>query len=77
MEEVLGGIVLGVVMGVIGVYCIKRMIYDGVLVVTITIIFCYAIYLAAEFSSLRVSGIISLAVFSLYMNAFGKTWLFG
>jgi hypothetical protein len=64
-------------MGVIGVYCIKRMIYDGVLVVAIMIIFCYTIYLTAEFSTLRVSGIISLAAFSLYMNAFGKTWLFG
>jgi hypothetical protein len=53
------------------------MIYDGVLVVAIMIIFCYTIYLAAEFSTIRVSGIISLAVYSLYMNAFGKTWLFG
>lgn len=53
------------------------MIYDGILVVTLMAIFCYSIYLVAEFSTLRISGIISLAIFGLYMNAFGKTWLFG
>jgi hypothetical protein len=53
------------------------MIYDGPLVVTLLVIFCYSIYLTAEYSGFRISGIISLTVFSLYMNAFGKTWLFG
>lgn len=53
------------------------MIYDGIQVVTLMVIFCYAIYLIAEFSFLRVSGIISVVVYALYMNAFGKTWLFG
>ncbi len=77
LEYVLGGIAFGVVAGVIAVYCIKRMIYDGPLVVTLIVIFTYSIYLTAEYSSFRISGIISLTVFSLYMNAFGKTWLFG
>lgn len=53
------------------------MIYDGILVVTLIVIFTYAVYLFAEFSTIPFSGIISLAVFALYMNAFGKTWLFG
>lgn len=75
--EVGGGILLGVTVGVIAVYCIKRMIYDGILVVTLMVIFTYSIYLFAEFSTFRISGITSLAVFALYMNAFGKTWLFG
>jgi len=77
LEEVLGGIIFGVITGFIAVYCIKRMIYDGILVVTLLAIFCYSIYLIAEFSKVRISGIISLAIFGLYMNAFGKTWLFG
>jgi hypothetical protein len=64
-------------MGAIMVYCIKRMIYDGPLVVTLIIIFSYTIYLTAEYSTLKISGIISLTIFSLYMNAFGKTELFG
>lgn len=77
LEYVLGGIVFGVVAGSIAVYCIKRMIYDGPLAVTLMVIFTYSIYLIAEYSAFRISGIISLSVFSLYMNAFGKTWLFG
>lgn len=68
---------MGVIAGIIVVYCIKRMIYDGPLVVTLIVIFTYSVYLIAEYSNFKVSGIISLSVFSLYMNAFGKTWLFG
>jgi NhaP-type Na+/H+ or K+/H+ antiporter len=76
-EYTVGGIIFGVVAGAIAVYCIKRMIYDGPLAVTLMVIFTYSIYLIAEYSAFRISGIISLSVFSLYMNAFGKTWLFG
>ena len=75
--EVGGGVILGVTFGLVAVYCIKRMIYDGILVVTIMVIFTYTIYLLAEFSTFKVSGIVSLAVFALYMNAFGKTRIFG
>lgn len=75
--EVGGGILVGVILGVVLVYCIKRMIYDGILVAALMIIFTYTIYLGSEFSLLKISGITSLAVFGLYMNAFGKTWLFG
>jgi len=64
-------------MGVIIVYCLKRMTYDSPLVVTLMIIFSYTIYITAEYSTLPISGIISLTIFSLYMNAFGKTELFG
>jgi sodium/hydrogen exchanger 10/11 len=76
-EYTIGGIIFGVVAGSIAVYCIKRMIYDGPLAVTLMVIFTYSIYLIAEYSTFRISGIISLSAFSLYMNAFGKTWLFG
>jgi hypothetical protein len=55
----------------------KRIIYDGVLVVTIMVIFCYSIYMIAEFSVLRVSGIVSIVVYALYMNVFGKTIITG
>lgn len=75
--EVGGGILVGVIVGAILVYCIKRMIYDGILVSALMVIFTYTIYLGTEFSALTISGITTLAVFGLYMNAFGKTWLFG
>ena len=77
MIEVGGGIVFGVTVGIIAIYCIKRMIYDGILVVTLMVIFTYSIYILAQFSTFKISGIVSLAIFALYMNAFGKAWLSG
>jgi NhaP-type Na+/H+ or K+/H+ antiporter len=46
-EYTVGGIIFGVVAGAIAVYCIKRMIYDGPLAVTLMVIFTYSIYLIA------------------------------
>ena len=77
MIEVGGGIIFGVAVGMVAVYCIRRMIYDGILVVTLMVIFTYSIYLLAEFSTMKISGIVSLAIFALYMNAFGKAWVSG
>jgi NhaP-type Na+/H+ or K+/H+ antiporter len=47
LEYVVGGIVVGVMAGIIAVYCIKRMIYDGPLAVTLMVIFTYSVYLFA------------------------------
>ena len=41
------------------------------------VIFCYSIYMIAEFSVLRISGIVSIVVYALYMNVFGKTIITG
>jgi NhaP-type Na+/H+ or K+/H+ antiporter len=41
------------------------------------VIFNYSVYLIAEFSLIRVSGIISLVAYALYMNVFGKTIITG
>lgn len=46
-SEIIGGVLYGVIMGAFMVYCIKRMIYDGPLVVSLMIIFSYTIYLTA------------------------------
>jgi hypothetical protein len=73
----LGGVLFGLFFAVIALFCMKRIIYDGVLVVTIMVIFCYSIYMIAEFSVLRVSGIVSIVVYALYMNVFGKTIITG
>lgn len=67
----------GLLFAFFALLCLKRIIYDGVLVVTIMVIFCYTIYLIAEFSELRVSGIVSIVVYALYMNVFGKTIITG
>ena len=56
---------------------IRRISQDGILVVIIMITICYTIYLTAEFSQLRWSGIIALVTFGLFMNAFGKSRIVG
>lgn len=67
----------GALFGFLALLCLKRIIYDGILVVTILVIFNYSIYLIAEFSVLRVSGIVSIVVYALYMNVFGKIIITG
>ena len=62
----------GLLFGAVALFCLKRIIYDGILVVTIMVIFCYSVYLIAEFSVLRVSGIVAIVVYALYMNIWGK-----
>ncbi len=73
IQETLGGILFGLFAAFLAFLCLKRIIYDGILVVTIMVIFCYSTYLIAEFSALKVSGIVSVVVYGLYMNVFGKT----
>lgn len=77
LQETLGGVLFGFLSAIIALFCLKRIIYDGILVVTIMVIFCYSIYLIAEFSLLKVSGIVSIVVYALYMNVFGKTIITG
>lgn len=77
IQETLGGVLFGLLSSFLAFMCLKRIIYDGILVVTIMVIFCYSIYLIAEFSALRVSGIVSIVVYALYMNVFGKTIITG
>jgi hypothetical protein len=47
IEETLGGVMFGLLFAFFAVLCLKRIVYDGVLVVTIMVIFCYSIYLIA------------------------------
>lgn len=77
IQETLGGILYGLLFGALALFIVKRISQDGILVVTIMVTFCYTIYLTAEFSLMRVSGIISIVTFGIFMNAFGKQRLVG
>ena len=77
VEETLGGLIFGLVFGAIALFIIKRICQDGTLVVTINVIFCYTIYMSAEFSVMRVSGIIAIVTYGIFMNAFAKHRLVG
>lgn len=67
----------GLIFGSIALFCIKRVSNDGILVVTLMVIFCYFIYMAAEFSVLRICGIIAVVTYGIFMGIFAKAHIVG
>jgi NhaP-type Na+/H+ or K+/H+ antiporter len=67
-----GGPLLGIVVGVIMSYWLKKIIRDNVLSVNITFVGAYLCFYVAEFTWVKVSGILSIVVLGLYMSAVGK-----
>ena len=63
--------------GFVALFFLKRISSNGVLVVTIMIIFCYTIYMLMEFTAIKVSGIVTLVTYGIFMGAFGKAHLIG
>lgn len=68
----IGGPLLGLAFGFGMSYWIKRIIRDNVLSVTVTVIGAYLCFWVAEFTFLKVSGILSIVTLGLYMSAVGK-----
>jgi CPA1 family monovalent cation:H+ antiporter len=68
----LGGPLLGVIIGIIISYWIKRIIRDNVLSVNATFVGAYICFYIAEFTAVKVSGILSIVVLGLYMSNVGK-----
>lgn len=73
----LGGVLSGLIFGFVALYFLKRISSNGVLVVTIMIIFCYTIYMIMEFTLIKISGIIALVTYGIFMGAFGKAHIVG
>lgn len=75
LELTVGAIVLGIIFGMISTFLIKLVNKDSILITNITVAMCYIIYFVSEFVYLgiRISGIMALVSFGLYMAAFGKT----
>ena len=67
-----GGPLLGLVIGFIMSFWMKRIIRDPVLSINITFVGAYLCFYLAEFTSFKVSGILSIVVLGLYMSAVGK-----
>ena len=68
----IGGPILGITIGFIMSYWMKRIIRDPVLSINITFVGAYLCFYLAEFSFLKVSGILSIVSLGLYMSAVGK-----
>ena len=67
-----GGPLLGMVFGFLISFWMKRIIRDPVLSINITFVGAYLCFYFAEFTWLKVSGILSIVVLGLYMSAVGK-----
>lgn len=68
----IGGPLLGILFGMVVSFWIKRIIRDSVLTVTVTVVGAYLCFYLAEFTFLKVSGILSIVVLGLYMSAVGR-----
>ncbi len=68
----LGGPLLGIAVGTIMSYWLKNIIRDSVLSVNATFVGAFLCFWAAEFTDLKVSGILSIVTLGLYMSAVGK-----
>lgn len=67
-----GGPLLGIIIGIIISFWMKRIIRDPVLSINITFVGAYMCFYIAEFTSVKVSGILSIVSLGLYMSAVGK-----
>ena len=68
----LGGPLLGLIVGILMTYWIKRIIRDSVLSVNVTFVGTFLCFYIAEFTAVKVSGILSIVTLGLYMSAVGK-----
>lgn len=68
----LGGPLLGLVVGAIMSFWIKKTIRDSVLSINITFVGAYLCFYLAEFTDIKVSGILSIVTLGLYFSAVGK-----
>lgn len=72
----IGGPLLGLVVGIACTQWLKRILNNDVLIANITFVSCYTVFYIAEFTWVRVSGILSVVCLGLYMSAIGKTKVF-
>ncbi len=71
----LGGTALGVVVGFIGSFFIRRISNDAIMTMNVTFICCYLTFFTAENVNIgiTVSGIMAIVALGLFMGIFAKT----
>lgn len=63
-----GGPLIGVVLGIIGSFWLRRLIRDDVLTSTVTFITCFLCFYVAEFTFFKVSGTNSYFLMIIFLN---------
>ena len=69
----IGGPLLGLVCGLVMGIWMKRIFNDSVLERSVTFFVVYLVFYISEGTELKVSGVLALVAFGLYMSAWGKT----
>lgn len=75
LSKLLGGLFYGILIGIVCNFWIRKINNDEILVVNLTIIFCYLAYFMPTLFNFGYdfSGIISVITMGIYMSATGKT----
>lgn len=68
----IGGPILGILSGLVLCWWMKKIIRDTVLSIIITFIITYLCFYIAEFTWVKVSGILSIVSLGLFFSAVGK-----
>jgi len=68
-----GGPALGIIVGIIISFWLKRIINNPILETNITIVAIYLLFYISEFTELHVSGMLALVTLGIYMAKEGKT----
>ena len=68
----IGGPILGILVGMVVCFWMKKIIRDNVLSITITFVGAFLCFYIAEFTWVKVSGILSLVSLGLFFSAVGK-----
>lgn len=69
----LGGPLLGIGVGMVAAHYLKKVVRDDVMTANITFLACYFCFWLAEYTFLKVSGILSLVVLGLFLSAVART----
>lgn len=70
------GPILGVGIGFISCYWLRKLINDDILTITITVFSCYLTFYCAEYTPIHVSGLLAISCLGLFMSAFGRTKIY-
>ena len=68
----IGGPILGLIIGFLVSFWMKKIIRDAVLSVMVTFMGTFLCFYIAEFTWVKVSGILSICTLGLYFSAVGK-----
>ncbi len=69
----LGGPLLGIGVGMVAAHYLKKVVRDDVMTANITFLACYFCFWLAEYTFLKVSGILSIVVLGLFLSAVART----